>query len=45
MKEIDRLGLCIALILSYSVNKSVMWMIIHGFFSWFYVLYHLIKYN
>lgn len=28
-----------AMILSYSVNKSIMWMLIDGWLNWFYVLY------
>ena len=38
------LGTVIAAILSYSVNKSIMWMIIHGIFGGFYIVYHVIKY-
>lgn len=38
------LGTLIAVMLSWSVNKSIIWAIIHGFFSWAYVIYHLIKY-
>jgi len=38
------LGAMIAVVLSYSVNKSIGWMILHGIFSWFYVIYHAIKY-
>jgi len=37
------LGAIIAMILSYSVNKSVLWMLLHGLFGWFYVIYHMIK--
>lgn len=32
-------GAVAAMILSYSVNKSILWMLIHGWFSWIYVLY------
>lgn len=38
------LGSVIAVMLSWGVNKSFLWAIIHGFFSWFYVIYHIIKY-
>lgn len=38
------LGTVIAVALSWSVNHSIFWAIIHGFFSWAYVIYHLIKY-
>jgi p-aminobenzoyl-glutamate transporter AbgT len=36
------LGTLIGVLLSWSVNKSVLWAIIHGFFGWFYVIYHII---
>ena len=32
-------GAVAAMILSFSVNKSILWMIIHGWFSWFYVIF------
>jgi hypothetical protein len=35
------LGSVIAAILSYSVNNSILWALIHGFFGWFYVLYYV----
>lgn len=38
------LGTIIAVTLSYAVNKSIWWMILHGIFGWFYVIYHAIKY-
>lgn len=38
------LGTLIAVALSWSVNRSIIWAIIHGFFSWLYVIYHIIKY-
>lgn len=36
------LGTLIAVLISWSVNKSVLWAIIHGFLSWFYVIYYLL---
>jgi len=33
------MGSALAMILSYSVNHSIIWAIVHGFCSWFYVLY------
>ena len=33
------MGSALAMILSYSINKSILWAIIHGIFSWFYVIY------
>lgn len=32
-------GAVAAMVLSYSVNQSILWMLIHGWFSWLYVLY------
>ena len=37
-------GACLAMIISYTAWKSIGWAIIHGLFSWFYVLYYIIKY-
>ena len=34
------LGSAIAVAISWSLNKSIVWAAIHGFFSWFYVLYY-----
>ena len=38
------LGSIMAIVISWSVNHSILWAIIHGFFGWLYVLYYLIKY-
>ena len=32
-------GAAAAMILSYSVNKSILWMLIDGWFSWLYVIF------
>jgi len=32
-------GAVAAMVLSYSVNKSILWMLIDGWFSWIYVLF------
>lgn len=37
-------GSCLAMVISWSMNHSVLWAIIHGIFGWLYVLYYLIKY-
>lgn len=34
------LGSAIAVVLSWHINKSILWCIIHGCFSWFYVIYY-----
>lgn len=38
------MGGSLAMILSYSVNHSIGWCILHGIFGWLYVIYHAIKY-
>ncbi len=35
-------GTVIAMILSWSVNHSIMWCLIHGFFSWAYIIYYFL---
>lgn len=32
-------GSALAIAISWSVNKSILWAILHGVFSWFYVIY------
>ncbi len=34
------LGSAIAVAISWSLNKSILWAIVHGFFGWFYVIYY-----
>ncbi|HSF12341.1 MAG TPA: hypothetical protein VLA50_05150 [Erythrobacter sp.] len=34
------LGTAIAVAISWSVNKSIIWAIVHGFLSWIYVIYY-----
>ena len=34
-------GTALAISISFNKNQSVLWAVIHGFFSWFYVLYYL----
>ncbi|WP_324262468.1 hypothetical protein U4960_04950 [Altererythrobacter sp. H2] len=34
------LGSAIAVAISWSLHQSIIWAIIHGFFGWFYVIYH-----
>lgn len=33
-------GSVLAIVMSWSANNSILWAIIHGFFSWFYVIYY-----
>lgn len=39
------LGTLIAVLLSWMVNKSILWAIVHGFFGWFYVIYYLLGFG
>ena len=39
------MGTALAMILSYFKWKSIWWAILHGVFSWFYVIYFAIKYG
>ena len=32
-------GSALAIAISWSTNKSILWAILHGIFSWFYVIY------
>ncbi|MCL5671168.1 MAG: hypothetical protein M1423_07735 [Acidobacteria bacterium] len=49
MREIGRQGIsfgsALAMILSWSVNRSVLWAILHGIFSWVYVIYFVVRYR
>ena len=33
-------GSALAIAISWSANKSIIWAIIHGIFSWLYVVYY-----
>lgn len=35
-------GCALAIVLSWTANKSIGWAIIHGILSWFYVIYYLL---
>jgi len=45
-REVVRNGLsfgsALAIAISFTTHKSVLWAIIHGFFSWFYVAYYVL---
>ena len=34
------LGSALAVAISWSINKSIIWAIVHGVLSWFYVIYY-----
>lgn len=36
------IGTILAVIVSWTVNKSIGWAIIHGFFGWLYLAYYLL---
>ena len=36
------LGSLIAAFLSWGENHSIIWLFIHGFFGWFYVIYYFL---
>jgi hypothetical protein len=36
------LGTAIAVAISWTQNGSVLWAILHGLLSWFYVVYHVL---
>ncbi len=38
-------GAALAIAISWSANKSILWAIIHGFLSWVYVIYYAIRYQ
>ena len=38
-------GSCLAMIISYAAWKSIFWAILHGLFSWGYVIYYAIRYT
>lgn len=37
-------GSALAMVISYTANKSIGWAIFHGFLSWFFVLYASVTY-
>lgn len=38
-------GTALAITISWSVNKSILWAIVHGLLSWLYVIYYAAKYR
>ncbi len=38
-------GSTLAIVISYTAHKSILWAIIHGLFGWFYVVYFLLVRN
>lgn len=42
MNEGIGFGAAMAMAISFSVNKSIMWAIVHGIFGWGYVIYYAV---
>jgi hypothetical protein len=38
-------GSALAITISWSANHSILWAIVHGILSWFYVIYYAIKHQ
>ena len=38
-------GTALAITISWSANKSILWAVLHGMCSWGYVIYYLIRYG
>ena len=36
------IGSALAITISWSIDHSIVWAIIHGFFSWLYVIYYAV---
>lgn len=36
-------GTALAIAISWSANKSVLWAIVHGILSWLYVIYYVVR--
>lgn len=39
------LGNILAVVISWTYNKSILWAIIHGILGWIYVVYHVLVYG
>jgi hypothetical protein len=37
-------GTALAITISWTANKSILWAIFHGILGWLYVIYYLIRY-
>ncbi len=36
-------GSTLAIVVSYSINKSIFWAMLHGICSWFYIIYYTLN--
>ena len=48
-REVVRTGItfgsALAMVISWSANKSLLWVIVHGLLSWLYVVYYALRYH
>ena len=38
-------GSALAMVISWTANKSMLWVIVHGVLSWIYVIYYALRYH
>jgi len=38
-------GSALAMVISWTANKSLLWAIVHGLLSWLYVIYYALRYQ
>ena len=38
-------GSALAIVISWTANKSLLWAIVHGVLSWLYVVYYALRYH
>ncbi len=38
-------GSALAMVISWSMNKSLLWVIVHGLLSWLYVVYYALRFH
>ena len=38
-------GSALAMVISWTANKSMLWVIVHGLLSWLYVIYYALRYH
>ena len=40
IEHLFNIGVCLSVVISWGVNKSILWAVLHGCCGWFYVLYY-----
>ena len=38
-------GSALAMVISWSANKALLWVIVHGLLSWLYVVYYALRFH